>query len=349
MISRGNAAVTIFAFAAFVASFVPSSHAYVDGFVPGESTVYSDYNGTANPYPASNVTSPIFPTQHGPAGADDLLFQNLLSAEWIVYNFYQQGVEAFTASNFTDKGYKSNTYERITEIRDNEAGHLAIFIEVISPTSLKPGPCKYTYPFDNDVDVYLAFQAVFESTSMAFLTALSLQAKLNATKGTLVAIAEVEARHLTWALIDVWGLNPFAGPVDTVYPYVNQILEVTRQFVIPGSCPKENPEYPYPRQGLPQLESPGTAVVPGDKLTFTYSNSSRVPSFEENRKYYAVFFHGVLEISVPFDVKTSSSVIPKFENNGIIMVVIADCKGAPTEDSVLAGPLIIDLQPLIVP
>ncbi|CAM6108771.1 unnamed protein product [Calypogeia fissa] len=328
-----------------LSSVVPISHAYADGYVPGESTVYSTYNGTTAPYPANN-SSPIFPTAHGRAGDDDVLFQNLLSAEWVVFSFYQQGVEAFTASNFTDAGYKPTTYYRITEIRDNEAGHLAIFQESISSTSLKPGPCQYDFGFGTSAETYLATQTVIEVSSMAFLTALSLEAKLNATKGALIAIAEVESRHLTWGLIDVWNVDPFSGPIDTVYPYVNQIFQVTNQFIIPGSCPEANPEYPYPTQNLPQLSNGNQVLVPGSNMTFIFANESHVPSFSSDGEYYAVFFHGLLEISVPYDVETNSSVIPDvFENKGIIIAVIADEQGAPTEESVLAGPLFILLQP----
>ena len=78
----------------------------------------------------------------GVAGPDDVRFQNLLSAEWVVYNFYQAGVEAFNASSFVAQGFPNNTYERIMSIRDNEAGHLRIFQNAISSNSIKPGPCK---------------------------------------------------------------------------------------------------------------------------------------------------------------------------------------------------------------
>ncbi|CAM6120178.1 unnamed protein product [Calypogeia fissa] len=328
-----------------LSTVVPISKAEAEGYVSGESTVYSTYNGTAAPYPANN-SAPIFPTAHGPAGDDDLMFQNLLGAEWVVFNFYQQGVEAFTASKFTDAGFKPTTYDRIAEIRDNEAGHVAIFEDSISSTSLKPGPCQYDYGFGTSAETYLVTQTVFEVVSMAFLTALSLQARLNATKGALVAIAEVEARHLTWGLIDVWNVDPFSGPVDTVYPYVNQILDVTKQFIIPGSCPEANPVYPNPRQNLPQLSNGGNVYVPGDNITFVFMNASHVPSFCSDGEYYAVFFHGVESISVPYHVETKSSVIPDvFANRGIIIAVIANEEGAPTEESVLAGPLFILLQP----
>ncbi|KAG0613825.1 hypothetical protein M758_6G132000 [Ceratodon purpureus] len=315
--------------------------------VPGKSTIYSTYDGIAAPFPGKR-TAPIRPTTRGPAGADDLLFQNLLSAEWAVFSFYQQGVEAFTSSNFTDAGFPNTTYSRITEICDNEAGHLLIFQDHISNHSIKPGACKYDFSFGNSPSTYLVLQTVLEVSSMAFLTGLVLQAKQQISKSALVAIGQVETRHLTWSLIDVWNVNPFSGPSDTVYPYANQILEVTNQFIIPGSCPAANPTYPSPRQNLPQL-SQGTSnatLLPGSPITFTFRNASHVPSFKPHKRYYAVFFHSLLSISVPFDPATNSSTIPEeFELKGIVIAVIADRKGAPTLKSVLAGPLFILLQP----
>lgn len=73
-----------------------------------------------------------------------------------------------------------------------------------------------------------------------------------------------------------------------------------------------------------------TPLAPGSNITLTYRNATNVPSFLSDRKYYAVFFHGLVNISVPFDTKANSSVIQKdFENMGIVLRAIADKKGAP--------------------
>ena len=163
------------------------------GPVPGESTFYTNYTGKSPPFPA-NTTVPVSATASGPAGVDDILFQNLLSAEWAVFNFYQQGVEAFNESVFTDLGLPKTTYQRITEIRNNEAGHLRIFQDSISATSIKPGPCKYEYGFTSAME-FLALQNIIEVSSMAFLTGLAQQAKALSTIGALTAIGQTETRH----------------------------------------------------------------------------------------------------------------------------------------------------------
>lgn len=313
------------------------------GPIPGESQMYSNYEGVEAPWPG-NTTGAVLNTTAGPPGEDDLLFQNLLSAEWIIFSFYQQGVEAFNESAFTAAGYPNTTYSRIREIRNNEAGHLRIFQNRISSNSLKPGPCKYQFPFD-DASSFLEVQNLIEVGSMAFLTGLELQAKSTLSRGALVAIAATETRHNTWGLITNWNADPFAGPADTFFPYANQILDYTGQWVVNGSCPSENPVYPSPRQGLPALDMKANttqSMLPGTELELTISGGAHPATFEDDKDYYAVFFHGVLNISMPFDTKNYNTTVPsQLEAKGIYYVVIADTEGAPTEDSVLAGPMLL--------
>ena len=173
------------------------------------------------------------------------------------------------------------------------------------------------------------------------------------SKGALVAIAETETRHEVWHLIDIWNASPFAGPADTSFPYANELLDLTNDFVVPGSCPPQNPPYPNPRQNLPQFgvaSNKSSTLLPGSSITFAFNDPpAPVPAFQAGRDYYAVFFHGVDVISVPFDVATNSTVIPSvLETRGEYLVVIADREGAPTLDSVVAGPLNVFEQPLLI-
>ncbi|RAK96587.1 uncharacterized protein BO80DRAFT_224193 [Aspergillus ibericus CBS 121593] len=313
--------------------------------IPGESSLFATYTGKQTPLPA-NYTRVIPPTATGPPGPDDQLFQNLLSAEWIIYNFYQQGVEAFTPENFTSLGYPNTTYDRIAQIRDNEAGHIRIFQDEISNTSVIPGPCKYQYDFNNDLETFLALQVYIEVNSMAFLTGLVRQANTLSTRSALVAIGQVESRHNTWSLIDIWNVIPFSGPSDTVYPYANQILDLTNALVVEGSCPRENPAYPSPSQGLPVI-SFNTSTTTGQPESTLQLSFDGEPEFVEGTEYYAVFFHGVQTVSVPFDIHTNQTTVPaSFDKGaGIVALAIANETGAPTKESVLAGPLLLLEQP----
>lgn len=314
--------------------------------VPGESALFTTYTGKKTPL-ASNYTQVINATGTGEPGQDDLLFQNLLAAEWVIYTFYQEAVEIFNTSSFTKLGFPNTTYERIREIRNNEAGHARIFQDNISNNSLKPGPCTYSFGFGDNAMKFLALQVYIEVASQAFLTGLQLQADLNHSRAALMAIGQVEARHNSWALIDNWKVSPFSGPSDTIYPYANQILDMTNSFVT--SCPSENPEYPSPRQNLPQMVfwANGTSATPGSQIQPYFYQSANQPKFQTGKEYYAVFYHGVNTLSVPYDWQKGIVTIPKEIDiaSGIIIVNIADKKDAPTEDSVVAGPMVILEQP----
>lgn len=101
--------------------------------VPGQTSLYNSYRGKAPPFPG-NIRGATVPTTHCGPAPDDILWQNLLAAEWIVFSFYQQAVEKFDTASFTSLGLPNTTYERITEIRDNEAGHLNAFYTVSRAT-----------------------------------------------------------------------------------------------------------------------------------------------------------------------------------------------------------------------
>jgi hypothetical protein len=319
------------------------------GPLPGQTELYNTYTGVSPPFPG-NITGATIPTASGPAAPEDNLWQNLLAAEWIIYNFYQHAVGVFNTSSFTALGYPNTTYDRIREIRDNEAGHLNIFYRQISSISIKPGPCEYYFGFENPPapEAFLAEQVDIGLSSVAFVGALVKEAKTNESRDALTAVAATEQRHNVWALTNVYDVDPFAGTIDTVYPNAQQILQLTTSFIKNGSCPPQNPPYLNPSQDLPTLSfnTNTSSGHPGDNITFAFPKEQ--PIFEEGKQYYAVYFYGLYNITKPFDTTTGASQVPaEFdEGRGLIYVIIADEPGNPTIESAVAGPLALMQQPL---
>ena len=89
--------------------------------------------------------------------------------------------------------------------------------------------------------------------------------------------------------------------------------------------------------GIATLEQPGSTIG------LSFPGKDNQPKFVEGHRYYLVAFHGVTNASAPFDVKTGTAVIPKSiePHKGIVILVIAGCPGAPTLESVVAGPLVL--------
>lgn len=112
---------------------LPTAHPS-SSVVPGQSPLYSNYSGEAPPFPG-NIRGATLPSSPGEPAPDDVLWQNLLAAEWVVFSFYQQAVTEFNQTSFTSLGLPNTTYERIIEIRDNEAGHLNAFYNVGQETT----------------------------------------------------------------------------------------------------------------------------------------------------------------------------------------------------------------------
>jgi hypothetical protein len=74
-----------------------------------------------------------------------------------------------------------------------------------------------------------------------------------------------------------------------------------------------------------------------------FPDKDKQPSFERGKDYYMVAVHGVSIVTTPYDVNTSTAVIPgNIEpHRGVIIAVLADTSGAPDLNSVIAGPLIL--------
>jgi hypothetical protein len=79
--------------------------------------------------------------------------------------------------------------------------------------------------------------------------------------------------------------------------------------------------------------APGTTI----ELIVDTSSGNQLPKADN---YYAVFFHALNKYSVPFNTSTGIVTIPaQIEPLGLLLIVIADERDAPTAESVLAGPL----------
>jgi hypothetical protein len=96
---------------------------------------------------------------------------------------------------------------------------------------------------------------------MAYRTGLAQDTTTASGLATIMGVISAETRHLTWVNSGTLAGDPFVGPSDTVYPYATPILSNTKQFIVPGSCPPENPTYPVRDQFLPKLTRANTSVV----------------------------------------------------------------------------------------
>lgn len=111
----------------------PSINQAILNAIPGQYTPWSDARGLDPPFPG-DVQGAILPTEEGPAAPDDILWQTLVTAEWIVFDFYVIGLQMFGPADFDKLGLNGTlVYDRLMEIRDNEAGKSLCASSILRP------------------------------------------------------------------------------------------------------------------------------------------------------------------------------------------------------------------------
>ncbi|PWN91062.1 hypothetical protein FA10DRAFT_302238 [Acaromyces ingoldii] len=296
------------------------------------------------------------------ASGDQGLLQNLLAAEWIVDGLYRAGMKTFKASDFVDAGFPTDTYSQLKAVYENENGHLRVFEDAIASTNIKPGRCQYLYGFEDiknrtlQVQKYMVIVSEIEIGSMAYLTGLAQQAESAETLATIMGTISAETRHLTFVNGQVLRIGSFVGPTDTVYPWPLQILSTTKQLIVPGSCPKQNPEYPSPDQKLPKLSLNTSASdikrANGTmNIAFAKPSGGDLPPLQrsspEASNLHAIFFNSLFNYTVKASFLEDGSIFVNMPtltaNNGNLLVAIANTSNVRSKEDIVAGPLQVQL------
>lgn len=312
------------------------------------------YGNNATSYGPRNYGQSTFPSPSSPmkSSGDQLLFQNLLAAEWIVDSMYASGLEFFTPTDFIQAGYPNNTYNQLQSVYENENGHLKLFERAIDSNIIKPSRCNYSYGFEHiknkteAVQVYMAIVSQVEIGSMAYLTGLAHQAEEVETLYTIMGTISAETRHLTFVNGQVLNVGDFVGPTDTTYPFPLQLLSLTKQFIVPNSCPAENPPYPSPDQNLPGLSlnaKQSNIQAKGGNLTLI----ADLENFQSQDNFYAIYFQSVFNYTMPSKYignNTFQVEMPTLTSDkGNLIVALSNTSHVTKKEDILAGPLEIQL------
>lgn len=314
----------------------------------------SIYGKNATSYGPINYGQTTFPkpSKQIKSSGDQLLFQNLLAAEWIVDSMYASGLQHFTQSDFTAAGYPNNTYAQLESVYQNENGHLRLFERAIDENVIKPGRCNYSYGFEQisnkteAAQIYMNIVSEVEIGSMAYLTGLAHQAEQVETLYTIMGTISAETRHLTYVNGQVLVVGNFVGPTDTIYPFPLQLLSVTKQFIVPNSCPHDNPPYPSPDQNLPKL----LLDIKRSNIQSKNGNltlSALLTDSQAKDDLHVVFFQSVFNYTekvTSLGNNTYQVNIPTLTSDkGNLIVALSNTSHVTKKEDIIAGPLEIQL------
>ncbi|KAJ5135891.1 hypothetical protein N7448_004445 [Penicillium atrosanguineum] len=244
-----------------------------------------------------------------------------LTLEHLEATFYEEGLKNYTQSDFVNAGFKDPFYTNLQEVAADERTHVAFLTQALTTTGASPVKrCTYSFP-STDVKTFLALASVLEGVGVsAYLGA----AASIANKGYLTAagsILTVEARH-------------------SAYLRAAIVYAVASPFII--SCPSSNGKLPV--KASPSLTlTTSHAVVSGSKVHLMAGSG-----FDDSKlnNLYAAFITvtGPIWTSLHFTGDRSfTATIPKGVA-GQSYIVITKGKSHVTDDNIVAGPAIIEVD-----
>ncbi|KAI9838762.1 MAG: hypothetical protein M1837_002328 [Sclerophora amabilis] len=278
--------------------------------------------------------------QAAPALTDDIILNFALTLEHLESTFYRQGLKNFTQQQFADAGFDETFYKQLTVVASDEKTHVDFLTKAITAAGKTPvQECTYNFPV-TDPKSFVVVSSILEGVgTSAYLGA----AAAIISKDTLTAagsILTVEARHSS-IIRKVLKQDPIAQPFDTPLS-PTEVFTLAAPFI--ASCPPDNPELPLkPFPAISLDPSTPTPIQSGSKVTILTPGFALKPADGS-----APLFGAWITVTGPLFVD-ASPVDGGFELqvpdgiNGQSYVVFTASKEKVTDDTVVAGPALVEI------
>jgi hypothetical protein len=154
-----------------------------------------------------------------------------LTLEHLEHAFYRNGLEEFTAEDFTAAGYSANVYDYFGMIRDHEQEHVDTITKVITDLGGEPvAEAEYDFGY-SDLAGFVGVAQVLENTGVsAYQGAAQFLIDEDELLTAALTIHGVEARHAAY-FNGLQGESPFPDAVNpTLTP--DEVLAAAGPFIV---------------------------------------------------------------------------------------------------------------------
>ncbi|KAK4086381.1 ferritin ribonucleotide reductase-like protein [Purpureocillium lilacinum] len=271
---------------------------------------------------------------------DGVILNYALTLEHLEDTFYRQGLANFTQDDFKAAGFDETFYGNVKKVSADETAHVGFLTEALKAAGVTPvAECTYSFGV-TDVKTFLATASILEGVGVSAYLGAAAEIMSKTYLTAAGSILTVEARHSSYIRA---GLKqaPFAQPFDAPLS-INEVYSLASQFIV--SCPKENP--PLPVKAFPKLALDPKTPMPvktGDTVTLLTPDYTLKGA--EGQKVYAAFiavtgptFVEATPVQGGFSVKIPEGFA------GQSYVVLTGCNDTVTDDTVAAGPAIIEIS-----
>ena len=269
----------------------------------------------------------------GPSDADILNYA--LTLEHLEDTFYRDALAKYTMEDFKAAGYTEDVYNKIKTVSSDEETHVSFLTGALTAAGAKPvDACTYNFGY-TDVKSFLATASVLEGVGVsAYLgAAADIMSKTYLTAAG--SILTVEARHSAY-IRNAVGQAPFPQPFDDPLSY-NEVYTLAAQFIT--SCPSTNAPLPVKAFPVITASSMDTMIKMGSKVMLA------TKGYKIEGKVYGAFitvtgpiFVEAMEMDGGFEVEVPEGVA------GQSYVVLTSCNTAATDDTIVAGPAIVEIS-----
>ncbi|KAM0744536.1 hypothetical protein ACQRIT_001025 [Beauveria bassiana] len=282
------------------------------------------------------------PTIEKRAGITDAdILQYALTLEHLEDTFYRDGLAKYSEQDFNSAGFDSKVYNNIKTIASDEAAHVDFLTKGLQAAGANPvAACTYDFGY-KDVKSFLATASILEGVGVSAYLGAAADIMSKAYLTAAGSILTVESRHSSYIRASL-DQKPFPQPFDAPLSY-NEVYSLASGFI--KSCPETNP-------ALPVKAFPAVAVAADTKMPIKAGDEIvlQTPGYQlqganSDTKIYAAFIAVTGPVFVdayPVDGGFKVQIPEGFA--GQTYAVLTSCNDAVNDDTIAAGPAIIEIS-----
>ncbi|KAL8943216.1 MAG: hypothetical protein Q9216_001204 [Gyalolechia sp. 2 TL-2023] len=285
--------------------------------------------------------------QAAPEITDADILNYALTLEHLEDKFYREGLANFTQADFAAEGFDATVYDNLKEVSSDETTHVSFLTAALTKAGAEPvAECTYAFGV-TDVKTFLATASILEGVGVSAYLGAAADIMSKAYLTAAGSILTVESRHSSYIRATLDQI-PFASPFDVPLS-LNQVYTLAAPFIV--SCPESNP--PLPVKAFPTLASAPTNpmnITAGTEITLLTPGTVVKPA-DGTSQIFAAFITvtgPVFTEATPVDGGFSLTVPMASEGNAPIKgqsyVVLTGCNTTVTDDTVAAGPAILEIS-----